>query len=218
MVVAVRSIPRAGDIDDATNRVEQARRWRTERILKFSERQATRSEWIQFSSLAERYGRNVSAAEGYRLLAAALLRGDFEECQRSRVLYLHPWSTKAKMTRGWLANIMEIFASASDTPNRALDTINRQYLGCCWVPRAMGDAWCASNLGKISTAPARRGRDSRNDSDYLAQVAELVARGAKIRDAARQAVAIVGWTAERGASQEATIERVRKKHAKGLHS
>ena len=70
---------------------------------------------------------NESArASAYEKLQRDLLEGDFEENGRSRVLYLHPWTVKAKMTRQWMENMIETHPRA---------TIPRQYFDHCWLPR-----------------------------------------------------------------------------------
>ena len=58
--------------------MEAARRWRTNRILRFSERQARERSWINFRELAELYGRNVSVSEGFKQLQARLA-GEFDK-------------------------------------------------------------------------------------------------------------------------------------------
>lgn len=190
-------------------RMEAARRWRTNRILRFSERQARERSWINFKELAELYGRNVSVSEGFKQLQAAILAGEFEQDGRCRVLYFHPAVAKTKMTRGWLADIIEVFAKQPAT-------IERQYLGCCWVPRAMALAWSNSrNVNSNAKRPTRRGRPKGfspiDDSAALKEMRRLRAKfKMSYRAAAREAVIVVGV---RGNSQDADIDRLRKKFA-----
>ena len=207
-------------------RMEAARRWRTNRILRFSERQdrersrylsdATKNRdlsfWINFKELAEQYGRNVGVSEGFQQLQAAILAGEFEQDGRCRVLYLHPAVTKTKMTRGWLEDIIEVFAKQPAT-------IERQYLGCCWVPRAMALAWSNSrNVNSNAKRPTRRGRPKGfspiDDSAALAGMRRLIAKFPNMshRAAARE---VMGAMRVRGHSREADIDRWRKKLAKG---
>ena len=166
-------------------RMEAARHWRINRILRFSKRQDRERSWINFKDLAERYGRNVSVSEGFKQLQAAIFAGEFEQNGRCRVLYLHPAVTKTKMTREWLAKIIEIWAKQPAT-------IERQYLGCCWVPRVMALAWCSSRnvsvkawLDSNTKRPTRRGRPKGSspidDSEALKEMGRLITQDNNIR-------------------------------------
>ena len=85
--------------------------------------------------VGERYGRNVGVSEGYEQLRLAVIAGEFERSGRCRVLYLHPGVVRSKMTRGMMANITATFPAP---------TIERQFLGCCWIPRDLAIAWCVA--------------------------------------------------------------------------
>jgi hypothetical protein len=194
-----------------------ARHWLINRILRFSKRQDRERSWINFKDLAERYGRNVSVSEGFKQLQVAILAGEFEQNGRCRVLYLHPVVTKTKMTRAWLTTVTEVYEPA---------TIERQYLGWCWVPREMAIAWCNSRnvsvkawLDSNAKRPIRRGRQKGwspiDDSAALEEMRRLIAKfknNMSHRAAAREVVAGMRM---RGNSQDADIDRLRKKLAKG---
>src|SRR5262249_25663497 len=84
--------------------------WRTARIDRFTAPTKHRREWINFKEIAEYCSeeKGIVPDEGareaaYQKLQRDLLEGDFEEHGRSRVLYLHPFIVKARMTRDWLS-------------------------------------------------------------------------------------------------------------------
>jgi hypothetical protein len=187
----------------------QACRWRANRILHFTDRQNKAREWISFSELAERYSRNIGNDEGYEQLKRAVIGGEFERNGRSRILYLHPAVTRAKMTREWMRNVVETFSA--DSP----ETV-RHYLACCWISRDLADAWCRShNIGPSSTRHVSKkhgGRTPIDDSAALAKMRELTESGESERGAAAIAAAACGSP---GASLEAKIDRLRTKFARG---
>src|SRR5262245_22657987 len=89
-------------------RTKQARQWRAARMERFAQAQLRKREWINFEEVAvlcsELDGSgapNKAAFENAcrNLEHDLLLSSDFEENGRSRVLYLHPWSVKTRMTR-----------------------------------------------------------------------------------------------------------------------
>jgi hypothetical protein len=120
------------DIEPQSDHWRQTCHWRLARILRFAERQKKQRAWISFSELAERYGRNIGITEGYEQLKRAVINGEFERNGRSRVLYLHPAVTIAKMTRERMRNAVETYP---------LETVRRHYLAPCWIPRELADAW-----------------------------------------------------------------------------
>src|SRR5262245_48599985 len=90
--------------------------WRAARIERFTKIQRCTREWINFAEIAawcaDESGvvpNEEARAAAYQKLQQDLLEGDFEENGRSRVLYLHPYTTKARMTRGWLTRLMEVY-------------------------------------------------------------------------------------------------------------
>jgi hypothetical protein len=134
-----------------------------------------------------------------------VIDGKFERNSRSRVLYLHPGVTKAKMTREFMRNIVETSPPA---------TVQRQYLDHCWIPRELAERWCRSHNIRMLTRPKKQGgRRPYDDSAALAKMRELFAEGIESeREAAKIAAAFCGSP---GASTEAKIDRLRGKFARG---
>ena len=192
---------------------KRACQWRAARILRFADRQSRNRAWIRFTELAERYGRNVGVSEGYEQLRLAVIAGEFERNGRCRVFYLHPGVVRSKMTRGMMANITATFPAP---------TIERQYLGCCWIPRDLAIAWCGARNVSVAgwlegvsgqfDAKPRRGRQTYNDGPALVEMKRLCATGMSVRGAARQAAAIV---ASKGNSADAIVDRLRRKFHNG---
>jgi len=202
------------DIEPRSNNWRQACQRRTARILRFADRQKKQREWIQFSELAERYGRNIGIAEGYEQLKRAVIAGEFERDGRSRVLYLHPAVTAAKMTREKMRNAVETFPA---------ETVRRHYLAPCWIPRELADAWwvihgpqalneAETTLPSDPAAKGKRGRKEYDDAVALEEMYPLVIQqGLSHREAAKQVVA--HGLARGTGTTESTIDRVRIKFA-----
>jgi hypothetical protein len=128
------------------------RRWRTARIERCTEIQRRTREWINFAEIAEWCSdesgvvpNEDARGAAYQKLQHDLLEGDFEENGRSRVLYLHLYSTKARMTRDWLTRQIE--TSKDQT------TINSQYLAHCWIRRDFFERWLAKH--RLPESPPR---------------------------------------------------------------
>src|SRR5262245_20359772 len=93
----------------------RVRQWRMARIERFTQRQRKMREWINFAEIAEWCSKEDQSivpnkeklAAAFETLAGDLLSGEFEENGRSRVLYLHLDTTKARMTRAWLKDAIE---------------------------------------------------------------------------------------------------------------
>jgi hypothetical protein len=123
---------------------EQAKIWRTNRIARFTADQRRKREWINFAEIADWCSEvdgsvvpNESArVSAYVRLQRDLLEGDFEENGCSRVLYLHPWTVKAKMTRQWMESMIETHSPAA---------IRSQYFDHCWLPRNVFQRWLAKH-------------------------------------------------------------------------
>jgi hypothetical protein len=181
----------------------QACRWRLARILRFIDCQKKQRAWISFSELAERDGRNIGIAEGYEQLKHAVIN-EFERNGRSRVLYLHPAVIRAKMTREWMRNVVEICPP---------ETVRRHYLAPCWIPRELADARCQSWRRPDDQVPKEtRGRHECADADALDEMHRLVTKeGLRRRAAAKQVVA--QGLAHGSGLAESTIDRVRRKFA-----
>jgi P4 family phage/plasmid primase-like protien len=179
------------DEADHWRRWRHACQWRTARILRFMDRQKKQRAWIQFSELAERYGRNIGTAEGYEQLKRAVIDGKFERNGRSRVFYLHPGVTATKMTREKMRNAVETFSLSPET-------MRRQYLACCWIPRELADAWLQSRgieqaelvLTDDQAAKRKGGRHPCDDADALEEMCRVIQQErCSVRQAADQVVA-----------------------------
>ena len=117
------------------------RQWRIARINRFTEKQRRTREWINFAEIAEWCSKEdqsilsnkEKSAAAFDTLASDLLAGEFEENGRSRVLYLHPATARARMTREWLQDAID--HNYEGQRGRA------QYLSHCWMPRRLFDRW-----------------------------------------------------------------------------
>jgi hypothetical protein len=119
------------------DRDQRARKWRADRFERFKKTQRSRREWINFAEIAEWCSKEdqsiIPNAEkrtaAFHTLASDLLAGEFEENGRSRVLYLHPASAIARMTREWLKDAID--------HNYDGDHGRSAYLPFCWIERRM---------------------------------------------------------------------------------
>jgi hypothetical protein len=126
------------------HRYQQAKQWRAERIKRFNESQRSKREWINFAEIAEwcsELGGSVvpdesARASAYEKLHRDLLDGDFEMKGRTHVLYLHPSTAMARMTRGRMLDLIEAYPPAS---------IQSEYLDHCWLPRNSFGRWLAKH-------------------------------------------------------------------------
>jgi hypothetical protein len=110
-------------------------------IERFRRRQLRVRKWINFAEIAHWCSKEAGSiirderkrAAAFDTLARDALAGDFEENGKSLVLYLHPVTEKARMTREWLRNAI----------NYSYDNANgrSQFLPYCWIPRRMFEAW-----------------------------------------------------------------------------
>ena len=131
-------------------RDQRTRQWRAERIKRFTERQRRTRDWINFSEIAEwcsKEGQSIvpdeeKSAVAFDTLASDLLAGEFEE-GRSRVLYLHPATTKARMTRELLQDAMD--------HNYDGDQGRSAYLAHCWIPRSLFQRWLAKHRLRVNS-------------------------------------------------------------------
>jgi hypothetical protein len=124
-------------------RDRRTRQWRTARIERFTEIQRRKREWINFAEIAEHCSEEsgivpneVARETAYEKLLADLLEGDFEENGVSLIKYLHPHTSKARMTPKWMIQVMEIYDH---------QIIISQYLAHCWIPRRFLERWLAKH-------------------------------------------------------------------------
>jgi hypothetical protein len=124
-------------------RLYSIRRWRIAWIEPFTKIQRHKREMINFAEIAEHCSEEsgivpneVARETAYEKLLADLLEGDFEENGVSQIMYLHPYTSKTRMTRKWMIQVMEIYDH---------QTIISQYLAHCWIPRRFLERWLAKH-------------------------------------------------------------------------
>jgi hypothetical protein len=113
------------------------------REVRFTWWQQRARQWIAFRELAE-WLLEFNGGDAYDMLQRDLLAGDFEEGGRSKVLYLHYLSPRARMTRQRLNDVLDTFSLAD---------VRSEYLARCWLPRRMFDRWLAKH--ELLSSPAR---------------------------------------------------------------
>ena len=131
----------------------RTRQRRTARIKRITERQRQTREWINFAEIAEWCSKEDQSilpnkekrAAAFDTLASDLLAGEFEENGRSRVLYLHPATSRARMTPDWLKDVID--------HNYDGDHGRSAYLGHCWIERSMLERWLAKH--RLPQSPPR---------------------------------------------------------------
>ena len=132
------------------NRTRQARQWRSARMERFAQTQRRERNWINVEEIAELCSElngsgvpNEAAHENaYRDFERDLFSRDFEENGRSRVLYLHPWTVRTRMTPEWLQDAIEY--------NYDGHRGRSQFLPWCWVPLGMYERFAAKHNLPIS--------------------------------------------------------------------
>jgi hypothetical protein len=132
-------------------KVQRARQWHKDRIKRFVRRQRRDREYINFAEIAEWCAKEDQSilpneqkrAAAYDTLERDLLAGEFnDENGKSRVLYLNPMTTKARMTREWLQDAIEYNYDGKHGRSA--------FLPCCWMPRSMFVRWLATHrLGEL---------------------------------------------------------------------
>jgi hypothetical protein len=141
---------------------KQARIWRANRIERFTVRQRRERQWINFAEIAEWCSKEDGSivpneqkrAAAFDTLQADLLAGEFDENGRSRVLYLHPSTTKSRMTCVWLTDAID--NNYDGHRGRA------QYLPYCWIARHSFELWLVKHRlpkGPPRFEPRDTGRD-----------------------------------------------------------
>ena len=136
-------------------RLYSIRRRRTARIERITEFLRHSGERKNFAEIAEYcseesgiVSNEVARETAYEKLLADLLDGDFEENGVSQIMYLHPYTSKTRMTREWMADLL-----AFKDADRA--AIISQYLAPCWMPRAFSERWFAKH--RMEPRPPRFG-------------------------------------------------------------
>ena len=145
----------AGRFEDWTPeriRLYRLRQRRAAWIERFTEIQRRTREWINFGEITQYCAEEssvvpneVAREAAYEKLRNDFFEGDFEEHGRSQIMYLHPYTAKARMTREWLAHLMEVYGDQT--------TINLQILAHCWMRREFFERWLAKH--RMQPRPAR---------------------------------------------------------------
>jgi hypothetical protein len=134
------------------NRRINLENWRADREARFIFKQQRTCQWIPFREIAEWYAERsgrFDAAEldrAYDMLLRDLLVGDFEEGGRSRVRYLHPATSKARMTREWMQRMI-------DTYREEPEKVRLHYLSRCWLPQHLFQKWLKKH--ELPPSPVR---------------------------------------------------------------
>jgi hypothetical protein len=131
-------------------RAKQARQRRSARMERFAQTQRCKRNWINVEEIGEVCSEldgsgvpNEAARENaYRNFERDQQSGDFEENGRSRVLYLHPWTVRTRMTREWLRDVIEY--------NYDGHRGRSQFVPRCWLPRGMYERFAAKHNLPIS--------------------------------------------------------------------
>jgi hypothetical protein len=116
---------------------------RTAFIERFTKTQRDKRKWINFAEMAEHCSEEngvvpneVAREAAYKKLLADFIEDYFEENGRSQIMYLHPNTAKARMTRKWMTHVRELYDH---------QTIISQYLAHCWMPRVFSERWFAKH-------------------------------------------------------------------------
>lgn len=118
------------------------RQARTRQILRFRECQQRRRRWISIADIADWIATERGAsdrrdetlrARGYDDLLKAMLSGEFDQANRSCILYLSPDSERFRLGVDKLRNMRDYYAGTS--------TVGDQVLPRCWVPRDLARRW-----------------------------------------------------------------------------
>jgi hypothetical protein len=114
--------------------------WRHARINRFVDRQRQLHQWIRFADVTDYCAREANSitpdeakrARAYDELADAVIKGEFDKDGKSRVLFLHPLSRKARMTWEMLSDVIQFDLDG----DRAHDRLSH-----CWASREMMKRW-----------------------------------------------------------------------------
>jgi hypothetical protein len=84
-------------------------------------------------------------------LGDSIVNKEFDREGQSRVLYLHPYSTRARMTNTWLIELRRLWPFiAHDAPVGTVDVLREQYLKPCWISRDMCHRWLEARAMPLS--------------------------------------------------------------------
>ena len=128
---------------------------RRKSIARFAERQRIKKRWIALIDLIAWCAQSTTAASNdeearardvaYRRLAESILRGEFEQSGRSKVLYLDTLvtsdgaSSRCRLTRNQFKITFDV-AAMPPAPSLPLTVLN-----CCWLPSDIARRWLESH-------------------------------------------------------------------------
>ena len=163
---------------DAADHV--ARQRRAARVERYA--QKTNRKRICLAELLDKGG-----DKHFRPLLNSLLKGEFNNNGRCRVLWLHPWSPARRMSPEFMASKVEMYEA---TPW----IIRDQFLSRCWIPRHMAESWAKARNIKLERK-SRRGRPrgqrqdvNKHDAQYIRLVARYRVEGKSEREAVKMAL------------------------------
>jgi hypothetical protein len=111
---------------------DSAHAGRERRIEQIGAALKAKYDLICFSELAGQLAKLTVNQNPYADLAHAVVNGAFDIGGKSQVFYLHPWSSRIRMTPAWMRSILEQYGGRDHRTEAALRT---QYFDRCWVPR-----------------------------------------------------------------------------------
>lgn len=147
---------RPGSQDEDRRAIQRTRRkWRSEWIARFAERQRIARRWIALIDLVDWCAQSTTAASddeeakarvvAYRRLVELMRRGEFERDGRSKLLYLDTLVTadgaspRCRLTREQFEIAFDV-AAMPPAPSLPLTVLN-----CCWLPSDMARRWLESH-------------------------------------------------------------------------
>jgi hypothetical protein len=167
----------AGPDDECDHIARQRRIARIERYA-----QQINRKWTCLAELLTKGG-----DKQFRPLLNSLLKGEFNNNGRCRVLWLHPWSPPKRMTPEFMASNVKNYEA---TPS----TIRDQFVARCWVPRETAVSWAKAHKIKLHGKSLRgrpRGQrqvENKNDAQYIRLAARYRAEGKGEHEAVRMAL------------------------------
>jgi hypothetical protein len=147
---------RPGSQDEDRRAFQRMRRkWRSEWIARFAERQRIARRWIALINLVDWCAQSTTAASddkeakarvvAYRRLVESMRRGEFERDGRSKLLYLDTLVTadgaspRCRLTREQFEIAFDV-AAMPPAPSLPLTVLN-----CCWLPSDVARRWLESH-------------------------------------------------------------------------
>jgi hypothetical protein len=143
----------------------RARQFRSNRLARFVEAQRLSRDWLHFGEIAAWCARQGNAdidlkpakwRSAIDQLADSIINKEFDREGRSRVLFLHLDSLRARMTGTWLTYLREIWPFVGyDEPKGTTDVLREEYLKPCWISHDMCRRWLEARAMPLSPAWSR---------------------------------------------------------------